>query len=82
VTQPVDMPFTDEHVAEWASCGAKPKIAGKPAPDQMAALKERKAKCLVLKKRLVAELNDPYWTEKRIEKELDRLVEEDDLGNK
>ena len=67
-------PFTAEHVTEWASFG--PKLKGKPTPEQQAAAQERKVKCTAMKKRLVAELNDPEWTEKKIEKELDRLVDE------
>mmetsp|Transcript_28136 Transcript_28136/g.52813 ORF Transcript_28136/g.52813 Transcript_28136/m.52813 type:complete len:541 (-) Transcript_28136:64-1686(-) len=68
-------PFTEEHVAEWASFGPKPK--GKPTPEQQIAAQERKKKCTAMKARLAKELNDPEnWTEKKIEKELDRLVEE------
>mmetsp|Transcript_15702 Transcript_15702/g.25431 ORF Transcript_15702/g.25431 Transcript_15702/m.25431 type:complete len:541 (+) Transcript_15702:145-1767(+) len=69
-------PFTEEHVAEWASFGPKPK--GKPTPEQQIAAQERKKKCTAMKARLAKELNDPEnWTEKKIEKELDRLVEEE-----
>ena len=68
-------PFTPEHLAEWASFG--PKLKGKPTPEQQIAAQERKQKCTEMKKRLAAELNDPAWTEKKIEKELDRLVIED-----
>jgi histidyl-tRNA synthetase len=68
-------PFTMDHVQEWASFG--PKLKGKPTPEQQVAAQERKVKCTDMKKRLVEELNDPTnWTEKKIEKELDRLVEE------
>jgi histidyl-tRNA synthetase len=67
-------PFTEEHVAEWASFG--PKLKGKPTPEQQIAAQERKVKCAAMKKRLAAELSDPAWTEKKIEKELDRLAEE------
>eukprot|EP00339_Tiarina_fusa_P001593 CAMPEP_0117001668 /NCGR_PEP_ID=MMETSP0472-20121206/3587_1 /TAXON_ID=693140 ORGANISM="Tiarina fusus, Strain LIS" /NCGR_SAMPLE_ID=MMETSP0472 /ASSEMBLY_ACC=CAM_ASM_000603 /LENGTH=538 /DNA_ID=CAMNT_0004701745 /DNA_START=250 /DNA_END=1866 /DNA_ORIENTATION=+ len=67
-------PFTPEHVAEWASFG--PPLKGKPTPEQQIAANERKNKCTEMKKRLVAELSDPAWTEKKIGKELDRLVEE------
>lgn len=68
-------PFTPEHVAEWASFGPKPP-KGKPTPEQLEALQERKTKCSGMRSRLAKELNDPEWTEKKIEKELDRLVEE------
>ena len=72
-------PFTAEHIAEWASFG--PKLKGKPTPEQQAAAQERKVKCGAMKKRLAEELNDPTnWTEKKIEKELDRLVEEKNSG--
>lgn len=69
-------PFTPEQVSEWASFG--PKFKGKPAtPEEIAAAQHRKTQCTAMKKRLAAELNDPInWTEKKIEKELDRLVEE------
>lgn len=67
-------PFTAEHIAEWASFG--PRLKGKPTPEQQAAAQERKTKCTAMKKRLKEELNDPEWTEKKIEKELDRLAEE------
>jgi len=68
-------PFTSEQVAEWASFG--PKLKGKPTPEQQIAATERKTKCTAMKKRLADELNDPEnWTEKKIEKELDRLVAE------
>ena len=69
-----ESPFTSEHIQEWASFG--PKLKGKPTPEQQVAAQERKAKCTAMKKRLVEELNDKAWTEKKIEKELDRLVEE------
>lgn len=69
-------PFTPEHVAEWASFG--PKLKGKPTPEQQIEAKERKAKCSEMKERLAKELNHPDWSEKKIEKELDRLVEEND----
>jgi len=39
-------------------------------------LAERKEKRTAMKQRLFEELNDPKWTEKKIEKELDRLMEE------
>ena len=68
-------PFTAEHIAEWASFG--PRLKGKPTPEQQVAAQERKVKCTAMKKRLAEELSDPVaWTEKKIEKELDRLVEE------
>jgi histidyl-tRNA synthetase len=71
-------PFTPELVAEWVTFG--PKLKGKPTPEQQVAAQERKKKCSEMKARLVKELNDPAWTEKKIEKELDRLVEEQDQG--
>ena len=66
-------PFTAEHVEEWKSFG--PKLKGKPTPEQQLAAQERKKKCSEMKARLAEALNDPAWTEKKIEKELDRLVE-------
>jgi histidyl-tRNA synthetase len=67
-------PLTAERIAEWASFG--PKLKGKPTAEQQIAAQERKTKCSEMKQRLTAELNDPEWTEKKIEKELDRLVAE------
>ena len=64
--------FTPDHVTEWISFG--PKLKGKPTPEQQAAAQERKKKCSEMKTRLAEEFNDPNWTEKKIEKELDRLV--------
>jgi len=71
-------PFTEEHVAEWASFG--PRLKGKPTPEQVVVAQERKEKCTAMKKRLALELGDPAWTEKKIEKELDRRVEEAAAG--
>ena len=71
-------PFTEEHVAEWASFG--PRLKGKPTPEQLLVSQERKEKCTAMKKRLAAELGDPAWTEKKIEKELDRLVDQAAAG--
>jgi histidyl-tRNA synthetase len=70
-------PFTPEHVAEWASFGPKPP-KGKPTPEQQVLLTERKKKCKEMTSRLVGELSNPAWTEKKIQIELDRLVEEAD----
>jgi histidyl-tRNA synthetase len=67
-------PFTEEHVKEWASFG--PKLKGKPTPEELVAANERKEKCTAMKRRLAAEIDSEEWTEKKIEKELDRLVEE------
>jgi len=64
--------FTAEHIEEWISFG--PKLKGKPTPEQQVAAQERKKKCSEMKTRLSEEINDPAWTEKKIEKELDRLV--------
>lgn len=76
---PPTAPFTTEHVNEWASFG--PKLKGKPTPEQQVAAQERKTKCTEMKKRLAEEFNDKAnWTEKKIEKELDRLVEELEAG--
>lgn len=72
-------PFTPEQIAEWASFG--PKLKGKPTPEQQEAATIRKQKCTAMKKRLLAELNDSEWTEKKIEKELDRLVEEQNAAS-
>ena len=49
-------PFTEEHVAEWASFG--PRLKGKPTPEQKIAAQERKEKCKEMKARLAKELND------------------------
>ena len=76
---PPTPPFTVEHVTEWSSFG--PKLKGKPTPEQQVAAQERKVKCTAMKKRLAEEFNDKAnWTEKKIEKELDRLVEELEAG--
>jgi len=70
----MDSPFTPEEVAEWASFG--PKLKGKPTPDQVAAAQERKAKCTAFKEKMHERLDKDVWSLKKIEKELDRLVEE------
>lgn len=64
--------FTPELIEEWISFG--PKLKGKPTPEQQVAAQERKKKCTEMKTRLEKEFNDPAWTAKKIEKELDRLV--------
>lgn len=73
-------PFTEEHVAEWASFDTANNVVLKgipTTPEEQAAAKERKAKRAAMKKRLVDELNDTVtWSAKKIEKELDRLVVE------
>ena len=69
-------PFSPEHIQEWTSFGTKLKTKGKPTPEQIEAANERKTKCTAMKERLVKEINDPAWTLKKIEKELDRLAEE------
>jgi len=67
-----DCPFTREQIAEWSSFGTKFK--GKPTtPDEIEAANRRKEGTTAMKKRLVAELGDG-WSEKKIEKELDRLA--------
>jgi histidyl-tRNA synthetase len=68
-------PFTPEQISEWASFG--PKLKGKPTPEEQVAAQQRKLQCSEMKKRLLASLGDDdyEWTEKKIEKELDRLVE-------
>lgn len=68
-------PFTVEHVTDWSSFGPKLKIKGKPTPEQQRIAQERKKKCSEMKYRLAKEFDDAKWTEKKIEKELDRLVE-------
>lgn len=66
-------PFTSEHVSEWKSFG--PRLKGKPAnEEERQAAVERKEKCTAMKKRLAEEIGSPDWTEKKIEKELDRLA--------
>mmetsp|Transcript_21954 Transcript_21954/g.52255 ORF Transcript_21954/g.52255 Transcript_21954/m.52255 type:complete len:544 (-) Transcript_21954:1398-3029(-) len=68
--------FTAKLIEEWKSFG--PKLKGKPTPEEQLAAQERKKKCSQMKARLAEEFNDPAWTEKKIEKELDRLVEAGD----
>mmetsp|Transcript_1892 Transcript_1892/g.2788 ORF Transcript_1892/g.2788 Transcript_1892/m.2788 type:complete len:698 (-) Transcript_1892:1922-4015(-) len=66
-------PFTSEHVQEWKSFG--PRLKGKPAnEEERLAAVDRKGKCTAMKKRLAEEISSPDWTEKKIEKELDRLA--------
>mmetsp|Transcript_25484 Transcript_25484/g.37646 ORF Transcript_25484/g.37646 Transcript_25484/m.37646 type:complete len:531 (+) Transcript_25484:222-1814(+) len=79
-------PFTLQQIEEWKAFG--PKILERPTdPSQLALLKERKANMNAMKKRLVTELakicseekteSDPkVWSERAIEKELNRLVAE------
>ena len=71
--------FTPDLIAEWASFG--PKLKGKPTPEEQILAKERKVKCTAMKQRLCELWNNPEWTEKKIEKELDRLVEEKSSGS-
>lgn len=69
-------PFTDEQIAEWASFG--PKLKGRPtSPEEIAAANERKVKTTAFKKTLATSTG---WSEKKIEKELDRLVAELESG--
>ena len=76
MTATVSSPLTPEHVAEWAAFG--PKLREKPStPEDLERYRSRKAKMTAMKKRLAAEINDKTnWSEKTIEKELDRLVEQ------
>lgn len=74
-------PFTLDHVVEWSSFGPKLKSKGKPTTEQQQVAQERKKKCSVMKTRLAKEFNDKNWTEKKIEKELDRLVEAGDSAD-
>lgn len=75
-------PFSPEDVAEWAALG--PRFKGKPTtPDEIEAAARRKAGTTALKKQWATRLAESsagdggeVWSEKRIEKELDRLVEE------
>ncbi|KAL3939893.1 MAG: hypothetical protein SGBAC_005467 [Bacillariaceae sp.] len=80
--------FTDEHITAWAALG--PPVRQKPANDEEAKqAKERKIARKALKRRLAKELNpseeetkdeesktSPKWSERSIEIELDRLVED------
>jgi len=67
--------FTKEHVEEWSSFG--PRLKGKPSSEEERnKAMERKVKCTAMKKRLVSSFNSKEWTEKKIEKELDRLAVE------
>lgn len=68
--------FTDEQIAEWASFG--PRLKGRPSSEEeQQAANERKRLATAMKKRLAAETG---LSEKKIEKELDRLVEESGAG--
>jgi hypothetical protein len=69
-------PITDEHVAAWAAFG--PKLREKPSNEAELKLhRERKNKMTAMKKKLAVELNDKKrWSGKKIERELDRLVEQ------
>lgn len=70
-----DSPFTADHVQEWASFGPKP--FGKPtSPSDIEARGERSAKVCAMKKRLAKEINQKCWSERFIEKELDRMADE------
>jgi len=71
-------PFTPDHITEWTSFGPKLKVKGKPTAEQQLEAQERKKKCSKMKARLAEEFNDGDWTEKKIEKELDRLGEAGD----
>jgi histidyl-tRNA synthetase len=71
-------PFTPDHIVEWSSFGPKLKINGKPTAEQQVVAQDRKKKCSEMKTRLAKEFNNSNWSEKKIEKELDRLVE---VGN-
>jgi len=71
-------PFNPDHIVEWSSFGPKLKINGKPTAEQQVVALDRKKKCSEMKTRLAKEFNDSNWSEKKIEKELDRLVE---VGN-
>ena len=70
-------PFvTSDHVTEWIALG--PKLKGKPTPDQLAAAKITKEKRKDFLKQLTDALDEmtlrEEWTDKKLEKELDRLA--------
>ena len=66
------VPFTADDVAEWAAFG--PKLLEKPAtPEDLQVLRSRKLKMTSMKKRLAEETK---WSERAIERELNRLVEQ------
>uniref|UniRef100_A0A6V2LPU3 Uncharacterized protein n=1 Tax=Ditylum brightwellii TaxID=49249 RepID=A0A6V2LPU3_9STRA len=69
-------PFTTEHITKWASFG--PPLREKPtSADQIASLKQRKEQMNAMKKQLAEEINDKKkWSERAIERELDKLVSE------
>jgi len=74
-------PFTPEQIREWTSFG--PKLKGKPeTEEEVRAAQERKRKTTDFKKRLAKQLQEEKegsgdgggdWSEKKIEKELDKL---------
>eukprot|EP00591_Stephanopyxis_turris_P011630 CAMPEP_0195519892 /NCGR_PEP_ID=MMETSP0794_2-20130614/15726_1 /TAXON_ID=515487 /ORGANISM="Stephanopyxis turris, Strain CCMP 815" /LENGTH=536 /DNA_ID=CAMNT_0040649133 /DNA_START=127 /DNA_END=1737 /DNA_ORIENTATION=+ len=66
-----ESPFTPSQITEWASFG--PKLKGKPTPEQQAAAQITKEKRTAFKRSLSKTLGDA-WSEKKIEKELDRLA--------
>lgn len=76
MTVAVSSPLTPEHVAEWAAFG--PKLREKPkTPEDLEIHRSRKTKMTAMKKKLAADINDKSnWSEKKIERELDRLVEQ------
>ena len=67
-------PITKEHVKEWASYGTK--VYKKPTTDEEFEFqKQRSLKMKQMKKRLVVEFNDKkLWSERAIERELNKLV--------
>jgi histidyl-tRNA synthetase len=70
-------PFSPEDIGEWAALG--PRFKGKPTtPEEIEKAALRKLGTTAIKRRLAAQL--PDWSEKKIEKELDRLAEESEAG--
>lgn len=70
-------PFSAEDIAEWAALG--PRFKGKPStPEEVEKASARKRGATALKRRLASQ--HPDWSEKKIEKELDRIVEESASG--
>jgi hypothetical protein len=68
-------PFTAEQIAAWAAFG--PALREKPTtPEELAQHKARKVNRTAMKKKFAAaECSKQQWSERAIERELDRLVE-------
>jgi histidyl-tRNA synthetase len=77
-SEPTSHPFSAEDIAEWAALG--PRFKGKPStPEEIDKATARKKGTTALKRRLASQ--HPDWSEKKIEKELDRIVEEESAAS-